>query len=210
MDLVPREYVSNAVGEVNRNLQRTYSRFHVAFTNPSFYYENSQPLSTYDKLKKELTVYVRIPVVADEHLFRIYEVLTFPVPIAVQGRTQKDVLQIVNLPTSVAMSMSQNYYVPLASSSWSGCYGQYITLCKDLPYMKKITDKTCTAALLRRDDLGIKEKRTPTHAPIDNGRRRPTSVIIKENNWEPALEEGERGGIRSPSVKRMYKKLTHE
>ena len=69
MDLVPREYVSNAVGKVNRYLQRTYSRFHVAFTNPSFYYENSQPLFTYDKLKKELTVYVRIPVVADEHLF---------------------------------------------------------------------------------------------------------------------------------------------
>ena len=158
MDLVPREYVSNAVGEVNRYLQRTYSRFHVAFTNPSFYYENSQPLFTYDKLKKELTLYVRIPVMADKHLFRIYEVLTFPVPIGVQGRTQKDALQIVNLPTSVAMSMSQNYYVPLTSSSWSGCYGQYITLCQDLPYMKKITDNTCTAALLRRDDLGIKEK----------------------------------------------------
>ena len=95
---------------------------------------------------------------ADEHLFRIYEVLTFPVPIAVQGRTQKDALQIVNLPMSVAMSMSKNYYAPLTSSSWSGCYGQYITLCKDLPYMKKITENTCTAALLRRDDLGIKEK----------------------------------------------------
>ena len=95
MDLVPREYVSNDVGEMNRYLQQTYSRFHVAFTNPSFYYENSQPLFTYDKLKKELTVYVRIPVVADERLFRIYEVLTFPVPIAVQGRTQKDALQIV-------------------------------------------------------------------------------------------------------------------
>ena len=32
MDLVPREYVSNAVGKVNRYLQHTYSRFHVAFT----------------------------------------------------------------------------------------------------------------------------------------------------------------------------------
>ena len=103
-------------------------------------------------------MYVRIPVVADEHLFRIYEVLTFPVPIAVQGRAQKDALQIVNLPASVAMSMSQNYCVPLTSSSWSECYGQYITLCKDLPYVKKITDNTCTAALLRRDDSGIKEK----------------------------------------------------
>ena len=158
MDLVPREYVSSAVNEVNRYLQLSYSRFHVAFTSPSFYYENSHPLFKYNETSNKLTVFVRIPVVADEHLFRIYEVLTFPVPISVQGRTQKDALQIVNLPTSVAMSMSKQYYVPLTSSSWSGCYGQYITLCKDLPYMKKITDNTCMAALLRRDDLGIKEK----------------------------------------------------
>ena len=158
MDLVPREYMSSAVSEVNRYLQLSYSRFHIAFTSPSFYYENSRPLFKYNETSNKLTVFVRIPVVADEHLFRIYEVLTFPVPISVQGRTQKDALQIVNLPTSVAMSMSKQYYVPLTSSSWSGCYGQYITLCKDLPYMKKITDNTCTAALLRRDDLGIKEK----------------------------------------------------
>ena len=196
MDLVPREYVSNAVSEVNR-----YSRFHVAFTNPSFYYENSQPLFTYDAQKRELTVYVRIPVVADEHLFRIYEVLTFPVPIAVQGRTQKNALQIVNLPASVAMSMSQNYYVPLTSSSWSGCYGQYITLCKDLPYMKKITDNTCTAALLRRDDLGIKEKCEMDY--LLNADFGEMAVYLDDGDVlvEPAREKGERGGIRSPSVK---------
>ena len=158
MDLVPREYMQSAVSEVNRYLQQSYSRFHVAFTNPSFYYENSQPLFTYNQTGSQLTVFVRIPVVADEHLFRIYEVLTFPVPLAVQGRTQKDALQIVNLPTSVAVSMSGQYYVPLTSSSWSGCYGQYITLCKDVPYMKKITDTTCTAALLRQDSEGITER----------------------------------------------------
>ena len=107
MDLVPREYVSSAVNEVNRYLQMSYSRFHVAFTSPSFYYENSHPLFKYNETSNKLTVFVRIPVVADEHLFRIYEVLTFPVPISVQGRTQKDALQIVNLPTSVAMSMSK-------------------------------------------------------------------------------------------------------
>ena len=137
MDLILREYLRNAVSEVNKYLQQTYSRFHVAFVNPSFYYENSQPLFNYDNLKRELTVYVRVPVVADEHLFRIYGVLTFPVHIMVQGREKKDALQIINLPKSLAMSMSRQYYVPLTSSSWSGYYGQSITLCKDLPYMKK-------------------------------------------------------------------------
>ena len=49
MDLVPREYVSSAVNEVNRYLQMSYSRFHVAFTSPSFYYENSHPLFKYNE-----------------------------------------------------------------------------------------------------------------------------------------------------------------
>ena len=89
MDLVPREYMSSAVSEVNKYLQLSYSRFHVAFTSPSFYYENSRPLFKYNETSNKLTVFVRIPVVADEHLFRIYEVLTFPVPLLGTGKDAK-------------------------------------------------------------------------------------------------------------------------
>ena len=39
--------------------------------------------------------------------------------------------------------------------NWAGCYGQTIVMCKDLPYMKKVDDLTCIAALLRRDGAEI-------------------------------------------------------
>ena len=54
-------------------------------------------------LNEQLTVYVRMPVVSEEHLFRVYEVLSFPVPINMGG-IKKDALQIVGLPGHVAVS----------------------------------------------------------------------------------------------------------
>ena len=39
--------------------------------------------------------------------------------------------------------------------SWVRCYGETILLCKDIPYMKKVSDDTCIAALFRRDQGGV-------------------------------------------------------
>ena len=135
-----------AIGEVSNYLTTAYPKFKVAFSSPAFYYDNIKPMFT---LKNdELTVYVRIPVVSGEHLFRVYEVLSFPVPI---NMAQKDALQIVNLPAHVAVSLTRQYYKPLVNYYWPGCYRQTIVMCKDLPYMRKVTDITCIASLLPRD-----------------------------------------------------------
>ena len=64
---------------------------------------------------------------------------------------QKDALQIVDLPAHVAVSLTRQYYIPLVNVNWAGCYGQTIVMCKDLPYMKKVSDRTCMASLLRKD-----------------------------------------------------------
>ena len=77
-----------------------------------------------------LTVYVGIPVVSGEHLFRVNEVLSFPVPINMGNNAQKDVLQIVDLPAHVAVSLIRQYYIPLVNVNWAGCYGQTIVMCR--------------------------------------------------------------------------------
>ena len=92
---------------------------------------------------------------SEEHLFRVCEILTFPVPITVPGQSKKDALQVAGLPPQVALSLSQCYYIPMHSMSWAGCYGETILLCKDIPYMKKVSDDTCMAALFRRDQGGV-------------------------------------------------------
>ena len=67
------------------------------------------------------------------------------------NNAQKDALQIVNLPAHVAVSLTKQYYIPLVNVNWAGCYGQTIVMCKDLTYMKKVTDRTCIASLLRKE-----------------------------------------------------------
>ena len=153
MDLVPPEALTRAIREVNGYLKANYPRFEVAFHSPAFYYDNSKPMFTFRN--DELIVYVRIPVVSGEHLFRVYEALSFPVPINMGNYAQKDALQIVNLPAHVAVSLTKQYYIPLVNDNWAGCYGQTIVMCKNLPYMKKVTDRTCIASLLRKDRTEI-------------------------------------------------------
>ena len=153
MDQVPPEALTQAIREVNGYLKANYPRFEAAFHSPTFYYDNSKPMFTFKD--NELIVYVRIPVVSGEHLFRVYEVLSFPVPINMGNHAQKDALQIVNLPAHVAVSLTKQYYIPLVNVNWAGCYGQTIMMCKDLPYMKKVTDRTCIASLLRKERTEI-------------------------------------------------------
>ena len=153
MDLVPPEALPQAIREVSGYLKANYPRFEAAFHSPAFYYDNSKLMFTFKD--DELIVYVRIPVVSGEHLFRVYEVLSFPVPINMGNHAQKDALQIVNLPAHVAVSLTKQYYIPLFNVNWAGCYGQTIMMCKDLPYMKKVTDRTCIASLLWKDRTEI-------------------------------------------------------
>ena len=42
--------------------------------------------------------------------------------------------------------------------NWAGCYGENILLCKDIPYMKKVSDDTCMGTLFRRDQGGVTRK----------------------------------------------------
>ena len=91
-------------GSNQTSLKTAYPRFRAAFSSLSFYYDKSKPMFTYRD--NQLTVYVRIPVISGEHLFRVYEVLSLPVPINMGG-VQKDALQIVGLPSDVAVSLTR-------------------------------------------------------------------------------------------------------
>ena len=152
IDLVPPALIKTAITEVTAYLKREHPRFTVAFESVAFYYDNSKPL--FIREEEAVVIFVRMPIVSEEHLFRIYEILTFPVPIVVPGQYKKDALQITGLPQQVALSLSQRYYIPMHFMNWAGCYGETILLCKDIPYMKKVSDDTCMGALLRRDQGG--------------------------------------------------------
>ena len=145
--------INAAVVEVTNYLKCEHPRFSVAFTNAAFYYDNSKPL--FVREDQHLVIFVGMPIVSEEHLFRVYDILRFPVPITVPGQSRKDALQVAGLQQQEALSLSRRYYIPMHSMSWAGCYGETVLLCKDIPYMKKVSDDTCMAALFMRDQGGV-------------------------------------------------------
>ena len=153
MELVPPYSITKAVIRAQQYLTQTYPRFRVAFTEPSFYYDNAKPMFVRDGMDF-IIIYIRIPVVSEEHLFRVYQVLSFPVPVRLQNTHDTDALQIVGLPSQIAVSLSRQYYIPMPASDYAGCYGETLLLCKDIPYLKRVTENVCIAALLR-DDQGV-------------------------------------------------------
>ena len=150
MELVPARALVEATDRVSKYLQEKYPRFKVAFKEPSFYYDNARPMFLKES-RNTLAVYIRVPVVSEEHMFRVYQVHTFPVPIRLSGTDDRDALQIVGLPAQIAVSLSGQYYIPMPAADFGGCYGRTIILCKDIPYLKRVTENTCIAALLRND-----------------------------------------------------------
>ena len=89
MELVPPYSITKAVIRAQQYLTQTYPRFRVAFTEPSFYYDNAKPMFVRDGMDF-IIIYIRIPVVSEEHLFRVYQVLSFPVPVRLQNTHDTD------------------------------------------------------------------------------------------------------------------------
>ena len=84
--------INAAVIEVTNYLKCEHPRFSVPLTNAAFYDDNSKPL--FVREDGHPVIFVRMPIVSEEHLFRVYEILTFPVPITVPGQSRKDATQI--------------------------------------------------------------------------------------------------------------------
>ena len=124
IDLVPPALIKTTLAEVTAYLKKEHPRFKVAFESAAFYYDNSKQLFIQED--NALVVFVHMPIVSEEHLFRVYEILTFPVPIVVPGQNKKDALQITGLLQQVALSLSQRYYIPMHFMNWAGCYGPIV------------------------------------------------------------------------------------
>ena len=81
---MPLTLIKTAVTEVTEYLKKEHPRSTVAFESAAFYYANSKPL--FIKEDNHLVVLVCMPIVSEEHLVRVYKILTCPVPIIVPGQ----------------------------------------------------------------------------------------------------------------------------
>ena len=153
-ELITHMDMMEAIENTGEYLRQNYPRFKVAFREPAFYYENSH-ISCYQTLEG---IYIRLslPVVSEEHIFSVYQVRAFIVPVRVANRLADGTI-ISGLPEEVAISRNGHYYISTPVVNWARCRGETIAICPDVPHMRKVTEHGCMAALIRGDTNAIEQ-----------------------------------------------------
>ena len=152
--ITPRD-IAEAVDNTNQYLRTNYPRFRVAFTELTYYYSNL-PVRCYQN-KGNIYLRISIPVVSEEHIFAVYQIRVFPVPVKIRNH-KADGVVIAQLPKEVAISQSGNYYIETPVVNWGSCTGDTIAMCPDIPHMRKVTENGCVAALIRNDRTVIQRE----------------------------------------------------
>ena len=146
--LIRPEDLMNTIEVTNKYLRNKYPRYRVAFADSGFYYENVRAICYKDK--NEIVIRISIPIVSGEHIFSVYQIRTYPVPVRVAGK-KADGTIINNIPTEVAISRNGLYYITTPVVNWARCRGESVATCPDVPHMRKVTEDSCMAGLIRND-----------------------------------------------------------
>ena len=152
--LISPNAVQEGIRNTNNYLKEHYPRFRVAFTNPNYYYENS-----YVEIYREggkVMIALGIAVVSEQHLYCTYQVRTIPLPVRVEGK-EADGAVMTGLPAEIALSMNGRYYITEPEVNWARCHGHTITICPDIPHMRKVSETGCVAALIRNDRTAVQD-----------------------------------------------------
>ena len=152
--LITPDAIQEALRNTNHYLKENYPRFRVAFTNPNYYYENSY-IDTYREGGKVM-IDLGISVISEQHLYCTYQVRAIPLPVRVEGK-EADGAVMTGLPAEIAVSMNGRYYITEPVVNWARCHGNTITICPDIPHMRKVSETGCVAALIRNDRTGVEE-----------------------------------------------------
>ena len=154
--LVSPSDIMGAVDKTNQYLRKEMPRFRVAFRHAAYYYDNSRVMLWRES--STLMIAMNVPVRSQQHLFTIYKVLIFPVPVRVfeEDATGMDGARITGLPTEIALSNNREYYVNQPVLDWSVCFGNTPAICPDVPYQERTSGNTCIAGLIQNDKVRIR------------------------------------------------------
>ena len=125
----------------------------MVFLDPGYYCDNAVP---HFLIKgDDLLIYMKVPVTADVAMFRFYQIKSFLTPVHFTNSSPADATIIQGLPSEMALSLDQTYYIPMSTSDLARCQGDTVITCPDITYAHPVTAKYCLAALIRNEDTDI-------------------------------------------------------
>ena len=118
--------------------------FHVVRQSPQYYYKYGS--FTVTRRSHSVFISLKFPITFHKEPFKLYKILSFPVPI---NDTSRDATQIVDINDYFLISADERYHVSLPRSTINQCVGISLMTCPIRPLLKTMKEPDCEAVLFQ-------------------------------------------------------------
>ena len=151
--LISPTLLSNTLSQIQLELKSEHPTFKIANFHPNYYYESAVQFSRHND---QIIVVLPIPVTQNMHIFNLYQVVTFPIPI---NSTSPDATELDDRPY-LAVSKEYEITIELTHDQFALCknHGQFLYTCPILAAIQNKPQKSCLSAIYFGHKEGITEQ----------------------------------------------------
>ena len=118
------ELLKRTISNIQKLLNSKYPGFHVSHTPIKQPYTSNQFLLA--RQNNTLFMTIKLPISAQKDALKLFDVLSFPVPI---NTTSEHATQLLSLPSHFAISANHEFYTTLSESEINKCTGDKHMYC---------------------------------------------------------------------------------
>lgn len=118
------ELLKRTISNIQKLLNSKYPGFHVSHTPIKQLYTSNQFLLA--RQNNTLFITIKLPISAQKDALKLFDVLSFPVPI---NATSEHATQLLSLPSHFAISANHEFYTTLSESEINKCTGDKHMYC---------------------------------------------------------------------------------
>ena len=140
--ILPPELIQTTINDIQKLLNSKYPEFYVAHTQVDQIYKSDKSL--YARQNNSLFITIKLPISAHKHNLKLYDIMSFPVPI---NSTSTQATQLLDLPNHFVISADQQFYTMLKNTELNKCSGNSPIHCFFNKALIPITTESCILAL---------------------------------------------------------------
>ena len=178
-DIVPPAELASHLNDLDMTLRLHSPGSKVAITDLDYYY--SQRMMSYTYSESHIYIHLDIIVASTVSTFRVFQLVTTPVPINPEETPTKGVTQLITEVKFLAVSEDGSLFLELTNADMLTCPGEKIKICtKTSPRVHRHVP-TCTVAIYLNKAKQVKDMCQFTISPL----KRPIShaVAISQDEY---------------------------
>ena len=138
--LIPVSALNATLNQVQMALHKNYPEFHIANTKLDYYYDTLNV--AIGRTGNTLVATISIPITSSSNMFKVYEVLSFPVPL---NQSTTHASQLLN--TAPYFAVSSNHFIEISRFMYSQCAGDKFKHCSIILGQQNFNNPTCLSAI---------------------------------------------------------------